>query len=209
MGLILSTKNYLEYVSSTSHTQTLDGLPFVYTADGDTNGLFYYLGTNEGTSPWTNPVTAGKMSIVVKTLAAGTTASLVDREPNQFYTDNTPSRYIGIDIGEGKGMIVSDYLLRNRVESIEYLRTWNLEGSNNVAGSTTADYDAATWETIDSRMNDTLLTAANAYGHYVSEGAAKNKRFRFFRLIQTGLNGAGRDYLCIAEIELYGLFKKS
>jgi len=208
MSLVLSTKNYLEFLSSTVHTQKLDGLELTYVANEDSNGLFYYLGTNKGASGWTNPVTAGQMSIVVRTLQFGNPADLVDRTTNQWYTSNVANSFVGIDIGLNRLLTLNSYTIRNRVESVEYLRTWNLEGSNNVAGNTIADYAAATWEAIDVRTGDSSLLAANAFGHFDANMNNK-KRYRFFRLIQTGPNGSSNAYLCIAELEFYGLFKET
>jgi hypothetical protein len=97
---------------------------------------------------------------------------------------------------------ISKYSLQNR-GSNRAIRTWKLQGSNDAVSNSVADLAAATWTTLDSRSGDTTMAdAANAWGTYTP--ATLTGQYRWFRILQDGTNAQGDNFLCVAEIELYG-----
>ncbi len=38
-------------------------MEFIFQSTFDTNGLFFWLGTNKGTTPYSNPATIGKVKV--------------------------------------------------------------------------------------------------------------------------------------------------
>jgi hypothetical protein len=176
-----------------------------YSSDGDTNGLFYFIGTDYLSTSWSNPSTSGEITIVVKTTDTGAPSDLVDRTTNQWYTAPVANSYAGVDIGNGRTMSITKYTIRNRTEAQDMLRTWRLQGSNNVSTNTTGGFDAATWVDIDVRSGDTSITSLNQFVTFTANQSNTNS-YRWFRLIQDGVNSNGANYLCFAEWEFYGEF---
>lgn len=182
-----------------------DSQNFVFASEGDTNGLVYYLGTNFGEAPFSNPHTSGVVTCIRSTNSQGTPATLVDRTSGiNTHTDSVANSWVGIDIGEGRTISVSTYTLQVRgMFGGSYPSNWVLQGSNDVASNTVGAWDLATWTDLDTRVADTQMSSPDAFGTYHLSSASLP--YRFFRIV-TGLSSSGDNYNTIAEIELYGEF---
>lgn len=54
----------------------------------DTNGAFYWIGTNEGRQPFNNPIRQGKVTAVLSSHGGEETACIADRNPESGTAEN-------------------------------------------------------------------------------------------------------------------------
>lgn len=185
-------------------TPTATPAVLTYVSDGDANGVCYFIGTNFGASSWTNPFTAGRITVVRSSDGAGSATDLVDHAANfNSASDNEVGAWFAIDLGNAsRSLVVNKYSLQNRTATGEYIRNWKLQGSNNPGSNSISDLAAATWTDLDVHTADATINAGDAWGTFTlgSTPAA----YRWFRIVQTGVNSTGDNYLTIAEIEFYG-----
>lgn len=176
------------------------GVSLTYSSDGDTNGLFYYLGTNASTTASINPLRYRNTD--TRTLSTDATNypwKVADR------TSGSGSRYISndatgqyIQIGLPGKMVVTDYLMKNSFDGQNSPRNWVVEGSNDLSGS---------WTTIDSRTSDTTLSGSGVWGHFTSLSGDTTTPFQWVRIRQTGTNSNSNNRLVLDELELYGTWQ--
>lgn len=203
-------------VQATAHAVMGTGSPgpttetLAFSSSAALNGVLFRLGTNFGAVPWENPHTEGRCVVVRSDHGAGSStdmAGLVDRatEFDQYSTD-TAGSWIAVDLGEDRSLVVAKYTLQNRDFADRAIRNWRLQGSNNGGDNSVGDLAAATWFDIDIKEpNSDMAPVANQFASYdPSEGNIND--YRWIRVIQTGLNSSGDNYLTLAEIELYGEF---
>lgn len=177
--------------------------PKSWVSDGDANGVFYFLGTALGTLPWVNPVSRG-MTAVRSTNFNGTAADLFDRQNNVTNTnDGALGGFIFIDLGAGRSLLPSRYAAQ--ATSGLFMRSWNLQGTNSVAGSSVAQINAATWTDIDVQVSNLSYGAAYAWNSFVPN-QTNTTAYRYFRILITGLNASGGWQMSFSEWELYGQF---
>lgn len=164
-----------------------DVVELTFASNGDTNGLFYYLGTSQLTQTWANPHPTQIFTTVSGTNFDG--APLTDRQQTgaSFYTDNVPSSFMRVDLGLGLKFAPNYYTLQ--VPDTYIPRSWNLQGSN----------DNTTWDDLHVVLNQTY----SAF-QWVGAVVSPPDRYRYFRVLQTGLNQIGDNFLVISELELYG-----
>lgn len=175
----------------------------IYSSDGDTNGVCYFIGTNFGLAGWTNPHTAGRITVVRSSDGAGDATDIVDHAANfNSASDNNVNSWIAIDLGSGRSLVVDTYSMQNRTATGEFIRNWKLQGSNDPVSNSIGNLAAATWTDLDTHIADSTINAGDAWGTFVlgSTPAA----YRWFRILQTGANSGSDNYLTIAELELYG-----
>jgi hypothetical protein len=198
----------------TTPTPKLDALPNgtavsgskVFASAGDANGVFYFLGTQLGASTWGNPQTTAQIVAVRSTNGAGTVADIFDRTTNATYTDGGAlGDFIFVDLGVNRSLVPNYYSLRNYNQPNREMRTWKLQGTNSVAGTSVAQINAATWTDLDVRSGDTTMSGASAWANY-TPNQSNTTAFRYLRILQTGTDATGGPYICVAEWELYGTF---
>lgn len=161
-----------------------------YVSDGDTNGVLYYLGSSGKTSTWQNPINKG-VSITSSGGGSGSPTDLADRQPTAFYVTAATNNWVRIDLP--KSLKCSYYSLRNRNYNGNNIRNWKLQGCN--AGSE--------WVDLDTQSNNVSI---NGESQWLSLPVTNNQAsFTSFRILQTGHESSGDDYLCLGEIELYGV----
>ncbi|PHM05790.1 hypothetical protein [Nostoc sp. 'Peltigera malacea cyanobiont' DB3992] len=185
----ITTANFLARLSSSPTTSASIDLTFL--SSGDSQGVLYYIGSSRKTQPWSNPINKG-VEITASSVGSGAVSLLLDRQDNEFYTGNSPDSWIKINLFASR-LQCSYYSLRNRNRDDHFLRNWKLQGSNN-------DID---WIDLDIQNNNTSL---NAPSQWLSLPVSSNAAYSIFRLLETGLNSLSYYYLCLGEIELYGLF---
>eukprot|EP00729_Bicosta_minor_P032581 gene32581-biopygen15401 len=178
------------------------GQQFAHTGAFDGNGVLHWIGTGCGTTAYANP--HGKPGGVVAKMSSmggsGSTPSrFVEHAPlNEFnYTENTANSWMSVDLGAGRHLAPDYYCLRSdKHNGIQKLRHWRLEGSN----------DDSTWTLLKTHANDAALPSQKySTASWPIEAAADGASYRYFRIIQTGENSSGYNYLMCAGIELYGL----
>lgn len=168
------------------------GVQLNYSAFGDQNGLFYYLGSNRGAQQWINPLSVGLLQITVFSPSVGSVAALIDRTVTAaWYTNNAPNQFVVFDLGANRRFAPNAYTIQHTSETGFYLRSWRFQGSN----------DNAIWTDLDVRRNDTTINAIRAWGRF---NAVSPSSYRYLRILMTGTDSSNSNYLAIGEIEFYG-----
>jgi hypothetical protein len=169
---------------------------FVYQSDGDANGIFHAIGTNFGTSPWVNPVTANRIS-VTNTSSSTTAEILFDRTADSWFFLNPINGqgygWVRIDLGANRKAKINAYSIRANNYSLRLPRAWKLEGSN----------DDTTWEVIDHQTYNNQIQSPMAW--LTIQNIASTAQYRYIRFKGDNRSEPGDDgYVMINEIELYG-----
>ena len=177
-----------------------DTLDLFFTANGDTNGLIYWLGTRSGGFATPVPTSIGLSldGTQLKLDASSAEASLnqlyalVDRTANVFATNNVAGPTIRFDLKNRK-MKVNRYALRARQDAVGNMpRNWVLEASN----------DASSWTTLKTHAADTTLTTASQWASFA---ITNTDSWRYLRLRGTGVDSSGSaQYIVLGEVEFYG-----
>lgn len=163
-----------------------------YASDGDINGVFYYLGTNNGTTTWINPATNGRVvfSNNSGTLTSGSFALLTDRTTGTLIGSNSVGSWIQVDL-RAYELRCNRYSIRNITSTSNNLRNWQFQGSK----------DGLSWVTLDTQISNTSITVASAWYNFP---VTNNGFYRYFRILSTGLDSSSNNYISIGELELYG-----
>lgn len=191
-----------------------------YQSPEDANGVFYAIGSNHGSSIWSNPITKG-ISLLSNDLLLSdafgnypfnTEANLVDRSNTAPFWANgaTPNNWLAIDLGVNRSLKINGYWLKARTDgNLTLPRNWKLQGTNNISTWTIPGINNGTWTDINIQTNNTGMLSSGA-SVFIS---TTNFEFRYFRIVHTGYNsdfiGIPSDshswnYLLLSEIELYG-----
>lgn len=172
-----------------------------WTADGDTNGLFYYLGTH----PWTVPVPQ----------VAGATTATGSRVALNASGTNGSTLSVGYAVSRGSTgaagdawgtlnaanqYIMADFLDRTFAPTMLSMRHYNEAGYSIINFVVEGSADNAAWTTLLT-VNADPGAAAFAWRHWAIVGAAA---YRYLRVRQTGLNAGGTNVFDLAELEWYG-----
>jgi hypothetical protein len=167
-----------------------NSINLAYASNGDTNGIFYYIGSLNG--GWVNPVTSGEIILTTSSFfdaSNGNVATLVNRtDDNGIATQNIANSWVKVDL-LARRLKPSYYSVRARQFNANLIRSWKFQASNNNTD----------WVEIDQKTNQ-LLSASQWFSSQVT--AAQN--YRYFRILQTGLSSSGDNILTIGEIEFYG-----
>ena len=159
-----------------------------YASDGDTNGVFYYIGTNFETGIWVNPYSAGKIIISTNGTVFGNLSALTDRVGNDFYLQPQAGSNIQFDLGTAN-LILSrvSFRQRNFGGKADPLADFLIEGSN----------DAATWTTLMTQVAANVPSGNNVYANWA---VTPTIAYRYFRIRQP----ASSSNFTLGELELYG-----
>lgn len=169
-----------------------------YASDGDTNGVFYFMGTVFGQNAgWFNPYPQ-LLTTSVSALSAGSNlANFTDRVITAFAeTTNVANSWIKFDLGanntlklQGWTWRASQYVVSNNFDATAL----KIEGSN----------DDSSWTQLDARTGMTWTTN----GQYRSWTFSDNGvAYRYMKITQTAANDGGTNYIECGDIELYGEF---
>jgi len=175
------------------------GVELKYVSDWDDNGLFCYIGTKKRTAAWTNPQTAGDVSITTSQFGgmSGSVDNLVARTssatwiPSSNYQTN--GSWFQIDLRKYE-IQPTYYTLRDSSSGGGYqLRNWVFEGSS----------DGSSWKTIREHVNDSMITTQGMSGRWSIDNC--DESYRYLRVRVTGHDGGGSYYfLFCSGIEVYG-----
>jgi hypothetical protein len=169
-------------------------LEFTYKSDFDENGIIYWLGTKEKTQTFQNPhdlgLTVGSESWSVQ--GKGHIAFGREIKSNYIPDANYPG-WFQIEF-KSYSIIPNYYTVRTDNNGNYAPRNWNLEGS----------FDGQSqWTTLISHKNDTkVANTANASASW--EIPNLDQEFKFFRVLQTGVNSRNDRNFMISGIEIYG-----
>jgi hypothetical protein len=185
-------------VDASKYSKPFAGISLDFSSVGDTNGLVYYLGTNKRTAAFSNPHVSGKL--IVSNSDGPSNDALNQVVVDRTYsggtsTANVANSWVQLDAYQGT-LKPTRYAFQNRAAGglNHYIVTWKLEASN----------DLTTWDVLHT---GTSTPTGYSTGTMASFGLSSSTYYRYFRITQTGNNSDGAFYLCIGEIEFYGVFK--
>lgn len=179
---------------------------FTRVSDGDTNGLFYYLGQKAGGGSWVNPYGTTYLGVTASGgQFQGNTSNLGCATDRQIQSgtgqydcvilgDNSNPCWIQFDLGSTRTMVLSSVAFENR-------GPYNSNGSTvyvpcnqlTAAGSN----DGSTWTTVG-----VMNISDQSPSHWTTGGMEGTTGYRYLRFTATGDGGTGG--LAIGELEVYG-----
>jgi E3 ubiquitin-protein ligase HECTD1 len=176
-----------------SSTPTSTNKTLTYASDGDTNGVFYYLGTNKGTEAWSNPST--KVTLSASSILSGRGVErLVDRSAEELtgdaHTNRENNAWFKVDFGSNR-LQIKYYTLQARKTIDQQPRSWLFQGSN----------DDVTYTDIDIQNNNATLSNGSFYRKQIT---GQTSGYRYYKLTQTDTNSSGDTYFTLGEWEFYG-----
>lgn len=168
-----------------------------WTANGDDQGLAYWLGTSGRTKAFANP-TVNEMIASMSTVnpAGGFEPDKAsDRNPGTLiHSIDQANGWLKWNLGAARSMRPLSYSIQTRGDyNGHHPRSWKIQGSN----------DEVVWDDLDVRNNDTTLAGLNNWGHFVIASPSAT-HYRYLRLLQIGPSSDGLNYLSFAELEFYG-----
>ena len=189
----------LSYVAKLQRVSRSAPVVLEHSEDFDTNGLFYYIGTNGGEEEWVNPVQLGLVSVSSsdgRTLPYGKLEDVLsrDREPRNCHTKDRTNSCFTLDLGVN--LIPTAYTLRHaRGYGKSGLRTWQLQASK----------DGVQWTVLrDHQKDESLVDPGSTHTWTIEAPDEEEEGWRHVRIIQMGPNGTNRNFLSISGFELYG-----
>lgn len=167
-----------------------------YQADGDTNGVFYFYGTQFGTAAWTNPSTAGYLVILDVPVGGSGSKNVITSRTNDNYSTGgsagAGNEYFSFNLGLGRAIVPTMLSYQYRNDATTFCPTaWNWEGST----------DNSTWDVLASVTGQTPVV-----NKWVSTPVSTAKAYQFIRVRQIGNNNSGSSHMSINEAEIYGVF---
>jgi hypothetical protein len=130
-------------------------------------------------------------------------AFLLDRQPRRVFLRAGLGAWMGLDLGEHVRVRLESYTLRHSSQQGRALRSFRVDASN--ASPPQADAD---WTALHTVVNDARLGVAehSSASWDLLEPAAQavGEAYRYFRVVKTGPDAQGDDFLHISGIELYG-----
>jgi hypothetical protein len=115
-----------------------------------------------------------------------------------WYSVNFPNSWIQFDFKD-RFVSITDYALKSDGNIGYHLQEWAIQGS----------MDGFSWTDLDRRntqeLNDNYITKVYSCNVTFSE----SHFYRFIRLVQTGKNSSGNDYLMLGNFECFGSMAKA
>lgn len=176
--------------------QPEEGREFGYSSDFDGNGVVSYLATNDGQSPYINPVERGLMTVRASTIMPDSEAarSAVGNLAVRCVTRAIPNSYFEFTFGQLK-VRPTHYSLRHYSSwDTEALRHWVFEGSN----------DRVTWRELSRHTDDTSLNRKGATHTWQLPTDEDIGFYQHFRVRQIGLNSNRHHFLALSGFDIYG-----
>ena len=121
---------------------------------------------------------------------------LVGREAETCFTNIIANSWFSVDLGSANAIRPTHYTLRHYIGERGYggaaLRNWELQGSA----------DGAFWTTLRRHVDDVGL--ADVAGATATWSLESDRAWRHLRVMQTGPNSSGNNFLCLSGLEVYG-----
>ena len=154
------------------------------------NGIFSYLtSTNENN----NINDSGIIEITSSSSTIGELSNIVDSNHESYsYTQNEPESWIMFDL-KNYYVVANSYAIKSEPnpENYDHMKSWIVEGS----------LDLNEWVQLDRRENDGSLNHSGAIGEFSIQ---QPSLVRYIRVKEIGTNWADRNYLSMANFELFG-----
>jgi hypothetical protein len=175
---------------------------FRFTELNADDGIIHWIGTREGKEDWTNPHTAGLVTVTASSwsqhLNPGNQLShVVERQSSVSYgTNNESDSWICVELKD-YAVVPDHYRFANTRTTNCMPRSWRFQGSK----------DGYDWVTLRQHASDYWNGPGNTVAAWPIEGV--QEAFRFFRILQTGMTSEGNfGHLCCSGIEIWGRVRK-
>jgi hypothetical protein len=186
------------------------GTTFTYTANGDDDGLFYWLGTAELTTSWSNPASS-KVKVVYGDNTVNISATARNNSDNNFPSVSRGGAgiyiFLNIDVST-REFRLSDLSVQASGNANLAWRNFVVQGcyaSDILSNSAMFTQAGANWKTLARFTNNTSMgTGAYAWGNY---SVNSEDFYSAYRLLVNGApsnNDAVPNDLWFSEIEFYG-----
>ena len=160
-------------------------------------GILRDLGDRSGV--YASPVLNGNLGWDVSSVATSSNQidKLMDKDfaspsaTSYFKTDNTANSWFSLDFGVA--VQVDAYTIMPSNEGY-LLRNWKLQGSS----------DNSIWTDVDIRISDSEIATTSDLGRFVCSESGDVGYYRYYRLLQDGLNADADNVLAIEQIEFNG-----
>jgi hypothetical protein len=200
---------------SKKEAEKLGFRPCEFSSPFDRGGAMYFIATGawNGHKEYTNPHTSGEVVIKMSSVYRGGPENIVEHNPStdehsgvtQFKmncTENQKKSWVSIDIGAARRLVLKHYSFRHgNHDGDGRMRNWRVQASHN----------GNKWKTIQTHAKDKSLPDCGfAVGAWPVEPPAEGPRvaYRYFRILQHGMNSDCIHMLCCCGLELYGDLKK-
>lgn len=167
---------------------------YVYQSDFDGQGIVAYLAG--GLANYNNPAEKGLIKITSSPLSHDSepATAIVGNEVVRCVTAARANSWFALDFGE-RSIAPTHYTLRHYNSwDTEALRTWTFEAS----------VDGQNWVILRSHLDDTSLNAKGATHTWNVPSESTPTYYRYFRILQRGLNSNRHHYLALSGFEIYG-----
>lgn len=166
----------------------------------DTNGVFYWIGTNEGRQPYNNPIRQGKVTVHLSSHGGDDTSCIADRNPdssaaeNSYGEDGNP--WLAINF-KNHSVNPSHYVICQQGDHL--LRNWQLEASND----TNPNISSKQWTTLCIHTEDESISGGPP-AMAVFKVPERGQYWSWFRVYVTGPSHKGQPNFDITQMEFYG-----
>ena len=195
----------MESPESFPHT-TEKYLPYAHMPFDD-QGVFYWIGTSGGRTPYQNPYMTGQVGVETscpwndkEEVKVECFVQYHDQEggSNLSMMEQYPCTWVSFDLGKHRQLLPTHYCLRGRLWEESILKSWELQARES---------DSCEWECLRRHYNDTdvMYQECNAVAAWSIEGI--NKAYRHFRVRQLDpleLSNPS-SYMDFSGLELYGI----
>jgi hypothetical protein len=189
----IEVSDYVAQLASENASQD-NSIDLTYVSNGDTSGVFYYLGTAKLSRAFANPATDGTIAISSNGVLgpAYAVSNLAGRDEAIGHTNPASNAYFKFDLGALRKLIVSHYSIQGRGDSNgQFPRNWKLQGSN----------DGNSWTDINVQSSNSSIGLNTWFSQAIS---GQTVAYRYLMILQTGVNSSGETYLVAKEVEFYG-----
>lgn len=170
-----------------------------FSSYGDTNGVFYWIGTNGKTTGFVNPVTgstpkvAGSMSSFLNGWDITNATNRADGAPS--HTDSSPTAFLRWDF-KARRIQPGRITIKQRPDSpLHNFTSYTVEATNSTPST---GYVASEWTNIG---NATAAAGQNAWN---SANLSAATGYRYIQIRQTSADTGGYNYFAVGEVEFYG-----
>jgi hypothetical protein len=166
-----------------------------YASNGDTNGLFYWLGTNKGTTSWSNP--SGQLSYSASIASppfanySSLTNRIVDSHPGNTWIEGA---WLRVDLGANLRIRPSYISVRSWINNDRLPRNFKIQGSN----------DGTTFDDLLTVTGDTTITGNSQWLSLAITTPAT--AYRYLRYLCTSPGSSNNAIeVALGEWEFYGI----
>ena len=171
---------------------------YSYSGDFDKRGVIYHLARIYGKTSQVNPPST-QIVVIRSSDGEGYAEDLLQNQVKHGTVCGTKDKEGSswcVDLTEKYVLYLTHYTLRHgRERSVSVLLNWRLEGS----------LDGNRWTPLKNHKGDHGLKKDGSYCTCTWAIEGHSKAFRYFRIVQTGVNSSGRFGIFLSGIELYGV----